>query len=445
MNYRHFFNQKGLTLVELLAALALFGVIITLSTTIIFQFIGGEARTQNEMEVSQEANLAINDLRNQFSNGDSKICLTEQKNKILIKESSYGNGEPNGIINDTQTCIDNIDLTKPLHVKLTEKDSGFTVQSTWHLKDDEVIEIALSNSDSDEEIEDIINDEDNYSNGNTQDNCDFYGNTKFTQTQIGTWNSCSNPTVHDGSAWFPNNISIFSGITFTVDNNFFSDRQFNLEQNAKLNIGNNAKLEGRSTLKSNSTMNVKNLNVLNNLTLQSDSQLNATGGIKIDGELMVQSNSKVLIEKGLNSLNNATFQENTNIKIGKDAIFNQNLKLMGNAHLTVGGNLTMKQDLNLQENNVLSIGKNANFDKSVQLMGNAKLLIKGDANFTDTVNLQSGNKIVVGGDAKFDRSVGWDWSTGTICVEGKIYPSVDSIQANAPKLNIRENATSCNL
>lgn len=44
MNFRIFLNEKGVTLVELLAILALLGTIIALFSTAIYQGIGGKAK-----------------------------------------------------------------------------------------------------------------------------------------------------------------------------------------------------------------------------------------------------------------------------------------------------------------------------------------------------------------------------------------------------------------
>jgi len=76
-----FQNQKGITLVELLAALALFGIVLTIVTSVLVQSIKYNDRSENNVNLRQQANYVVTTLRN-YNPGDEKytICLNENGN-----------------------------------------------------------------------------------------------------------------------------------------------------------------------------------------------------------------------------------------------------------------------------------------------------------------------------------------------------------------------------
>ena len=57
------FNEKGITLVELLAALALFGVISVLLWNLFFQALNFNDRAVTQNQLQQEANLIVNTIQ----------------------------------------------------------------------------------------------------------------------------------------------------------------------------------------------------------------------------------------------------------------------------------------------------------------------------------------------------------------------------------------------
>ncbi|PZX07072.1 prepilin-type N-terminal cleavage/methylation domain-containing protein [Psychrobacillus insolitus] len=57
------FNEKGITLVELLAALALFGVISVLIWNLFFQALNFNDRAVTQNQLQQEANLIVNTIQ----------------------------------------------------------------------------------------------------------------------------------------------------------------------------------------------------------------------------------------------------------------------------------------------------------------------------------------------------------------------------------------------
>ncbi|CDO01625.1 hypothetical protein BN988_00060 [Oceanobacillus picturae] len=376
MNFRQLHNEKGITLVELLAALGLLAIVITLSAGVLMQLLGSEEEASANISLKQNTNVLLSEMRNQFTEGRN-ICYDGEHGDLEVVSINLTNGEQE--LTEENGCFTNANNSEAMQVKLTVKsktDKTYTTETTWNKSEPYNLAIQLENSD---DIDDVENDEEDYSPGEEGD-CDYYGNTKFSRYQIGEWNSCLNPTVHDGSAWIINNISIFQKIKFTIDHNLFTDQSLNLEQNANLIVKKSAKLSGPATIK-------------------------RASNLSIGGHLIAEDNM--------------VLQESTTTQIGKDANFKNGLKLMGNASLDVNGSFSSQKDLNLQENNSLKVGKNGIFFNNVNMMGNATLEIKGDARFHKSLHFQENSIILVEGNAIFDGPITPEWGAGTMCIKGE--------------------------
>lgn len=398
MKFRQFRNENGLTLIELLAALSLFAVVIALSSTVIIQMVSGESSASDDFSLNQHTNVLISEMRRDYINKvntsdvsqEFNICY--QTDAVQIKKMEINN-DPVTIEN---SCTNSTYNQKEfLHVELTTQNESdeFSLETTLNTQKPEKLSLKLTNIDDEsiddeDDFEDIDSgEEDSYTPGNTIPSwgeriCDFYGNTSFTQTQIGDWNACEYTTIHDGNGWFKKGISIYQGMHVKVDKDLFVDGQFNLEHNADLIVNKDAKLNGRSTLKSNSTMQVNNLYVPNAFTLQENTALTATGSVKVNNDLKVMSRAEFNITGGLFANGSTTFQEDTKINIGNNAKFNSSVNLMSNAYLFINGNATFNSNLNFQQNSRITIKGNAHFKGSITPNWDAgSMCITGNATF----------------------------------------------------------------
>ncbi|MYL57948.1 prepilin-type N-terminal cleavage/methylation domain-containing protein [Virgibacillus halodenitrificans] len=135
MRIRQFKSEKGMTLVELLAALALFGLVVALSSGVIVQLMGSEQKTSASISLQQEANVAMSELRSQFYNNDTnKICLSPDT-PLQVKDSLIINGEEEEKQLDSNNCITDVDHDKPLKISLTfaspENGQNLELKTTW--------------------------------------------------------------------------------------------------------------------------------------------------------------------------------------------------------------------------------------------------------------------------------------------------------------------------
>jgi len=81
--HNFFRSQKGVTLVELLAGLALFGIVLTIVTSVLVQSIKYNERSENNVNLRQEANFIVTSLRNHKPEEKYKICLDENGDLVL--------------------------------------------------------------------------------------------------------------------------------------------------------------------------------------------------------------------------------------------------------------------------------------------------------------------------------------------------------------------------
>ncbi|APC48022.1 hypothetical protein BME96_07480 [Virgibacillus halodenitrificans] len=139
MRICQFKSEKGMTLVELLAALALFGLIVALSSGVIVQLMGSEQKTSASISLKQEANVVMSDLRSQFYNNNTKkICLSPDT-PLQVKDSLIFNGEEEEKQLDSNNCITDVDHDKPLNIFLTfaspENGQNLELKTTWAGRD----------------------------------------------------------------------------------------------------------------------------------------------------------------------------------------------------------------------------------------------------------------------------------------------------------------------
>ena len=80
---KHFLNEEGITLTELLAALSLFAVVSALVMTVLFNVFQNSENISDNAQLRQDANLLVSTLRSHYNQGDFEVGL-ENGNILLI-------------------------------------------------------------------------------------------------------------------------------------------------------------------------------------------------------------------------------------------------------------------------------------------------------------------------------------------------------------------------
>ena len=135
-------NERGITLVELLAVLAILGILITLLTSV---FINGKKaadRSITNQTLQQEANYILETIRNEYLQlDDATIKLQTSPNKLEMNDIVISEGYHyefiEEIINDDEvkTIIVNeiiIDRneSKAIKLNLTKDNLSYTIDTT---------------------------------------------------------------------------------------------------------------------------------------------------------------------------------------------------------------------------------------------------------------------------------------------------------------------------
>ncbi|MFC4022535.1 type II secretion system protein J [Oceanobacillus longus] len=234
MKFRQFTNDKGMTLVELLAALSLFAVVIALSSTVIIQMVSGENTTSNDISLKRETNTVINELRKKHQEPEdtNPLCITEDKIRYSFSEINNGTINANGCLEYTE---------EPLSFVLTStKNSGESFEVKTTLENKTAINLNITKKD--------VNPEE-FPPGDVTSSCDFYENVKFEQN-VRLKNKDKEPCFNDYN--FYENVAFLDG--FTIHNKVYitAHKDFYLKGDIKFSgskgtlcINGNASFENR--------------------------------------------------------------------------------------------------------------------------------------------------------------------------------------------------------
>ncbi|WP_223638394.1 PilW family protein [Planococcus sp. 4-30] len=84
-------NEKGITLVELLAALAILGIIVIVIASVLSTGTTASNKTATKQQLQQEANLVVEVLRSEYLKSDNQVFVlsVEESNgeQILLLDS----------------------------------------------------------------------------------------------------------------------------------------------------------------------------------------------------------------------------------------------------------------------------------------------------------------------------------------------------------------------
>jgi len=134
------FNEKGITLLELLAALALFGVISVLIWNLFFQTLNFNDRSVTQNQLQQEANIILSTIQQMHTKSTITAIEidTDESLKISYLDKNCNLSEPIKFSNSSMTYILNqIDLPNTefsLNLTLTSKSNdeiSFDAKTTF--------------------------------------------------------------------------------------------------------------------------------------------------------------------------------------------------------------------------------------------------------------------------------------------------------------------------
>lgn len=302
-----FKNEQGMTLIELLAAIALLAIFLGIVSNVIIQLGKSKDLATGKMTLVEDTNVLIHELRHQYDDKNtSQICYDEESKRLSIKNYTIinGSGSNEAFLNLNQGCIENVDKELPLTIDLTtenDTEQTFSIQTTWDHHHNRDVNLTLI-----EEVEDPVpdeneepnsgpEDEDNEDTGSENEDSEepgkdliypddgelkdciliFKGNTLFTKDIVkqdgGKTHICQIKVI-DGHATFDKNIQVNHDILIEVDKNVYITGHLTLNNSEQIKVGENLIINNMGTL------NLKNKSTI---TVEGDAEIR--GNIVLPG------------------------------------------------------------------------------------------------------------------------------------------------------------------
>ena len=429
-------NNKGITLVELLAALALVGIIATVAGSLVTQTYQSNSKVQNEIDLKQQTNSILTIIREQITEENMEICLVDRhtlrldddgeapylypnlmtKEQMTISELYIENLDKSSTTDDTvsiepntATTGDNCIITDkhPTSIKMTsiiEGDTNLNDQtyttSTIISKRGESTEVALPIGEDPADSDDSGNDENNGNSGGneiflTSDEFKKIEDYKMEDRTEGFVNDSPNPNKN--KCEFNENIRLNSNTAFdptngesclvsTFNKSLWSVYPFTIRSpsssTTKVIVKNHLYMDNTSTLEHDSVLEVdKNATFKKPVTLNSKSRLLFQNGHFQEG-ITMERNSKV--------------SSNGSIRLDAPSI------LKSTSTMDING-YAFTDKLTIQETASLTVQNDMNVSNSLILIGTGHLSIVGDLSTQNHLEMQSnasietGDSVIIGG------------------------------------------------
>ncbi|MEC5421931.1 type II secretion system protein [Virgibacillus sp. C22-A2] len=227
MKFQQYSNEKGMTLIELLAALSLFAVVIALSSTVIVQLISSEDKTAENIKTKQHMNVLVNELRYQFYDDNTQpLCITSEEERFSFSEVT------NGVLEGK--CIELENRDYPLSFKLNSKETS--IKTTFNKAAQYVLDINNDQDGPEENPEEFEESENNIA-------CIYNENVKFLELlriKNKQNEDCANNYIFQESAAFLNSAIFHNKVYVTIKKNLYvrGDINFNGSKGTICVLGN---------------------------------------------------------------------------------------------------------------------------------------------------------------------------------------------------------------
>ncbi|MFB4166725.1 type II secretion system protein J [Virgibacillus sp. JSM 102003] len=220
MKLRQFSTEKGITLVELLAALSLFAVVILLSSTVIIQMINSEDNTSGQISLNQETNVLVSELRSEYTEKSDEVENAEKFNICYQRIDGLDVEQVITFLDDKQetkqvnnNCIIGMTKQEVLPIQITtvnDSDQSLTIKTTWRNNSEYIINVK---TDEDERYE--------FTEDGKTANCDYNQNTRFRNPDNNEKVMFKQDCTIYGSAWIAGNIEIKNKVSVVVEKNLY--------------------------------------------------------------------------------------------------------------------------------------------------------------------------------------------------------------------------------
>ncbi len=305
-------NEQGVTLVELLAALALLSLLIVLSTGLIVSIGNNQQAANNDITLQQNTNVLVSEMRKAYYNGSGEgdLPFRTDTEKLRIKELKI-----NGNTRSVDSPVE-VDFDHPLHMKLTtasSDDQTVTVETTWRPSEgkDIVLKKPVTKPDTRDydwvekdvlpcySTENIKLMEEFEAEGDDEDDDDEDDDEE---------NHCHRYDIQ-GALWLTEELEIEESAVH-VKKDLFADDEIEIDEGDILSVEGSAVLQGE-------------------IGVDEDSLLKITESLWLTEELEIEEESTVHIKKNLFADDEIEIDEDGELYIEGNAVFRDEIDVEG--------------------------------------------------------------------------------------------------------------------
>ncbi len=412
-----FTDEKGVTLIELLAVITLLGIISIILYSVFFQGQKSEQRATNTIVLDQEANIFISELRSEYYKGKEKLCSNLSNNLHVDIDQTELINDGNILVFNEDGCIEGVNPKEPIEIFVTianEDNKEVTIKSTWKNPQPKQLDIHLAGTgepnnpdppDVDDEDGPPVNDGswettgelpclDNpaYQHKNVfwngegiEKDCQKYRGPN--KSVHGTYKDLmvrkdfimkenTNLNLNGNQVTFNKNVELKEGAYLTIAGNSLVKKDLVIKENASVIISGNVEAKQFTELKKNAQL-----------------MIAGHGTFK---ELVSKERSKITVAGNVNVLENTEIKEEATMIISGSGTFSS-MELKERAQVTITGNMDVQKMIELKEKAKLQINGNGKFEERVLLKDGSVMSILGNATFLKPTEVNGQHNICVNG------------------------------------------------
>ncbi|SDI92406.1 PulJ/GspJ family protein [Salimicrobium halophilum] len=477
-------NDKGITLVELLAAIALIGIIGVISFRLLTGMFSANLIAENDISLKQEANIILTSIREKAQVEDVELQVPEEesllvngkdvltKDDIIITEfhaenrsdseetvekSLFPSNSGSSFTSEvSETLVVSMSITTKEGTSIYEISSvipgladpnrNYTIETP---EEDDPNSPGSGGDDEDPSPEppayEIFTTQEEFEaldpaniNGWVEGHPD--SNNEYTLTENTILDSRF-PRNYQGQNTFEENFwakydnMYLNNHNVTIEESMYVNHESIWNNNNSVKAGGNALFRDDVTIRTQSSFDAFNTYFRGNISVPNSGIIDTRGSIRVDGKTILRSQAKLKTNGYFFANGSVNLSNNTNrIEAVEDIYLNSGGTLNG-ASIQSGGTMNLDGGFTLQNNASLTSGGVMNGSGSMTLRSNSTLYAE------DSIDLD-GSFLVDGtitseGDISIYGSVS---GSGTICATGNI----STIGAVGQQVKIKDNRNNFN-
>jgi hypothetical protein len=398
-------NQRGVTLLEVLASIVLLTFVGAVAYMFIFNSFIFQERSEERVRLVQEGIVLSAELRSLHEN-ESAFFYSEDR-RLYEGNSTDGRLITHPDITLSGFAVNSEMITPGNSVTFTEESSHITsmlingsyeheMETTLQTLGDFSEEFVMTSDNNGNDNppppqeEDLSFPEEDEIQSASEvvysltNNCTSSGDAVYGQNDVNSWEVCTRNVHSDGNLYF-NNLSTFNGAS-----------PFSLEVDGGVMFRNNLTMYNAPLLTASAYIWIgNNLHMFTNGRIETQGPLIINENLTLENDSVVEVNNLIVEGHGRMLLGSRLSTEN-------DAVFNNGLSTENSPSIQIGNNLVVNGNTSLRQSPLVQVAGNAYFNGNVDFQSGTQFYVQGNA--------------VINGNAASNMR----WDTGRMCVEGSL-------------------------